>query len=57
MSAVWNPSTVPTGEPVTRRRSDGLLAAVVVFAAVLFNLVLCFVNTTCSVLVLALLFS
>ena len=45
MSVVWNPSSVPMGDRVAARASQQTLAAVVVFAAVLFNLVLCFVNT------------
>ncbi len=46
MSDVWNPSTVSTGEPVDAQAIQRTLAAVVVLAAVLFNLVLCFINTT-----------
>ena len=46
MSVVWNPSIVSTGELVETQATQRTLAAVVVFAAVLFNLVLCFVNTT-----------
>ena len=46
MSVVWNSSIVSTNEPVETQATQRTLAAVVVFAAVLFNLVLCFVNTT-----------
>jgi len=44
MTVTWNPSVVSTGEveaSVAQR-----VATVIVFAAALFNLVLCFVNTT-----------
>jgi putative polymerase len=46
MSVVLStPSTISTGEPAGGPQATSL-AAVVVFAAVLFNLALCFVNTT-----------
>ncbi len=45
MSIVWNPSTVSTGEAVEAQASQRTLAAVVVVAAVVFNWMLCFVNT------------
>ena len=44
MSVVSTPSTISIGEPAGPQATT--LAAVVVFAAVLFNIALCFVNTT-----------
>ena len=44
MNVVSTPSTISIGEPAGPQATT--LAAVVVFAAVLFNLALCFVNTT-----------
>jgi putative polymerase len=46
VSVLWNPSIVSTNELVETQATQRTLAAVVVFAAVLFNFVLCFVNTT-----------
>ncbi len=46
MSEVWDQSTVSAGEPVRAQPSPQTVAALAVIAAVLFNMVLCFVNTT-----------
>jgi putative polymerase len=46
MSVVWNPSTGSTSEPAEAPAAQRTLAIAVVFATVLFNLMLCFVNTT-----------
>jgi putative polymerase len=45
MSVVWNPSAVSAAEPSHARVTVRTLAPFVVFAAVIFNFVLCFVNT------------
>ena len=44
--SVWNVSTISTVEPTEAQATQRTLAAGIVFAAVLFNLLLCFVNTT-----------
>jgi putative polymerase len=46
MSTLSNPYAAASGQHVETQASQQILAVVVVFAAVLFNLVLCFVNTT-----------
>lgn len=46
MSEVWNRFTVSTAEPAKTQASQQTVAALAVVAAVLFNMVLCFVNTT-----------
>ena len=46
MSVVWNPSAGSTSEPAEAQAAQSTLAIAVVFATVLFNLMLCFVNTT-----------
>lgn len=46
MTTLSNPYAAASGQQVETRASQQILAVVVVFAAVLFNLVLCFVNTT-----------
>ena len=46
MSEVWNRSNDSTDEPVKAQASPQTLAAFAVVAAVLFNMMLCFVNTT-----------
>ena len=44
--SVWNVSTISTVEPTEAQATQRTMAAGIVFAAVLFNLLLCFVNTT-----------
>ena len=45
MSTVWNPTAVPADEPDHAQVIGRFPAAAVVFTAVLFNFVLCFVDT------------
>ena len=46
MSVVWNPLAASASEPAGAQAAQSTLAITVVCATVLFNLVLCFVNTT-----------
>ena len=46
MSVVWNPLAASASEPAGAQGAQSTLAITVVCATVLFNLVLCFVNTT-----------
>ncbi|MGB6542821.1 MAG: surface polysaccharide polymerase [Xanthobacteraceae bacterium] len=46
MSVMWDPAADTIGEGIEARTTLATMATVVVFAATLFNLVLCFVNTT-----------
>jgi putative polymerase len=46
MNVTWDPSADSIGEGIEARAKQTTMAAVVVFATALFNLVLCFVNTT-----------
>jgi putative polymerase len=45
MSAIWSPSEVSTSNPADAQGIEHTLAPVVILAAVVFNFVLCFVDT------------